>query len=142
MKAKMLMFKKLNIQPNGNITGGYFQYSFDDKQGVISYNGQLNYSFMWGTIRGSLPLNGEQAIDPNLLQSANVKVGEKLTFGPLQIDVMSISDQKANCNVTVQAGGAPASGVAILDLSAPEIVLLSLNAQGSFMGQVEHLVAS
>lgn len=128
-----LLFKKLTIDPQGNIVGGYLQYSMDPDQGSISYQGEVTASAWF--IKKTVPLNGISKVDPAILQSRNVKVGEAFDFGNLKIMVTDITEKTATAHV-VLAGDVSGSGTAKFDLSDTAISLdeLTLTASVPIIG--------
>lgn len=120
-----LTFKKLAILSDGNhVKGGYLQYSFDS-DGHIAYQGQLETTMV------SLPLTGESAVKPDVLQSKNMVAGLKFDFGNLTVEITQVKDGIANASVEL-SGSISAKGWAKFDLSADVIALKELEVSGQY----------
>lgn len=132
MTPKLLLFKRLNIKPNGIISGGFVQYNADDVTGAITYNGEVDAHFLF--FSKSFPASGTTTVDPKLLQSASFTPGATLTIGGVSMTVESLSGGQAVVSVVVNDGSTSARGTAIFDVSQKDISLLSLSAKGTVMG--------
>lgn len=120
-----LIFKKLAILPDGNhVKGGYFEYNFDP-EGHILYDGRLETTMM------AVPLAGQSAVDPSILQSTNITPGLKFNFGALAIEVTAVAGGIAQANVQL-TGDLTASGWAKFDLSQAQIALKELLLSGKY----------
>lgn len=105
------------------VTGDY------DAQGSASYlydplAGQLNWNVDASAYGYPLKQNGVFKLDKKIASSANVKVGEKLNFGPLSLVVVSIANKIAQCQMSMDDD----TGQAQFDLSGEYIVLKGVQA--------------
>jgi len=120
---------RLNIQSIGLIAGGTFDYNYD-REGNIAGDLNLQYHPIFGT--ATLQKSFAEKVDPALLLSGNVKVGETLNYSGVSITITNIVGLMAYANVSINSNGFMISGVTVLDLSAPQIKIASVHANGSF----------
>jgi len=127
-----LAFKRLNLVPQGSVTGGFFEYSLDPQAGTITYQGEVDARFMF--FSKVLPLNGTAAIDPACILSKNIAPGNVFNFGNLKVNISNIITKKAYANVEANVSGVPVSGTATFDISGDTIVLIYVKLSGSYFG--------
>lgn len=121
-----LEYIRLGMEPRDNITGGWVQYCLDPDTGIITLTGEADvHVWLLGTRK--YPISGEAKVDPLLVKSENIKVGQTFDFGSVLVSVQSVDAVKkiATCAVTVR-GSVAGSGTATFDLSGPTIVLTDI----------------
>lgn len=137
---KSLVFKKLNIQPDGSlVSGGYASYTLDPAQGHISFQGTFIAHYFFSD--HTFPFSGVYAVDPELLKSKNVKVGERIAFGNVTIEVTGVWEKTATAHVVVE-GKVKAEGTVELSLAGDTIEVVSIEATGKAFGFTANVKAS
>lgn len=139
MKAQLLAFKKIIVIPHDNITGGNFQYNLDTDTGDVSYTYDIEGSIFFVPI--SYKGQGSVKVDPKLLVSANLKIGQEIVFGIFSLTVKSVSNGKATCDIKVVNSDISESGEALLDVSGQFVDLLTISANGTVKGFNEQIEA-
>lgn len=132
MKPNLLSFKKLLVQPNGHITGGWLSYSIDDQSGVISYQGSVDVHIFF--ISYTFPVEGTYQADPALVLSKNVKPGMRFAQGGVSIEVLSVSGFKAQAKLSITGNDVSASGLVNFDLSGTDVAISDADVTGTIKG--------
>lgn len=126
-----LIFKKLNIRPDGNlVNGGSASYTLDPLTGHVTYSALLIAHYLFSN--HNFNSNGVYSVDPKMLKSADVKEGQVLQFGKVSITVQKIENKMAQCLVVVP--DPKIEGNAIVSLIGDIIELKSISATGSIYG--------
>lgn len=107
---------KLRVVPQGLIEGGSADITADPQTGVVTYSGTIDAGIGWFVKHFSD--NGNLKLDPALLKSANLKLGQEFTFPAVHIQIVSLAEKSAAANVTISSSDKNFKGVAELDLSS------------------------
>lgn len=125
-----LLKQTLKIANSGELVrGGSITYSVDSNDGHITFvvNVEAHYLFL----DHNHTVNGNYKIDPKLLSSQNLKVGQTLSIGPVHMKVTSRNDVRATADVNVDGFG---NGHVIFKVTQPNLSIFSLEAEGKIKG--------
>lgn len=127
-----LAFKRLNLIPQGHVTGGYFEYSLDGDTGNVSYQGEVDFHVLF--FSKAFPVQGSTVIPANCVKSASIKQDAMFTFGDLNLHVDRVAGTQALVSINATMGGVPVKGSGLIDLSGTNIALTYIKLSGSYFG--------
>lgn len=131
-----MISRKLKIAPDGNhLLGGLASYALDPKTGKVHYAATVQYS-LFGSHTSSTA--GDYSIYPELLKSANAKLGEVIKLGKVLITISKIDGKFAYADLVVAGLG---QGTAVLSLENEFLELRSIVADIKYSLISAHLVA-
>lgn len=114
---------------NGLVQGGTASYTLDSVTGTIAYQAAIKVGKWF--ISKTYNFSGTYQVDPAILNPANLSVGKTITMGPLQMRVVSITQNSAMVSLSVPGS---ATGTAILSTNQPVLTINALDATVSVMG--------
>lgn len=128
-----LLYKKFALLPDGShVNGGEASYSFNPDDGSIQWSASVSVSVFFLT--KSFSQNGVLKVDPMSLKSAAFKVGQKISMGAVEIEVLSIKDGFGVAKITVNASDVQEVGQAVFDMKHEFVSLESISATGTVKG--------
>lgn len=128
-----VIFKKFSLLPDGNhVLGGEASYSLDTDAGSLQWAASVNVSVFF--FHKQFTQSGVIKIDPKQLKPSNFQKGQRLNFGPVIIDVLSVSGGIGKAKISVQTPDVQEVGDAYFDMSGEYIQLKSLDATGTVKG--------
>lgn len=120
------------VIPSGLINGGFAFLSIDTDTGSIAYSAQVDYGIWPIKKTFSVPLSS-YLVPPEDLKTSFVKaVGQTIFFGPVALDVVSLTPSVAIVGISVLDKNI--SGTANLDLTGEFLKLVSASVQVSAYG--------
>lgn len=127
--------KTLKIAPDGHlVSGGELNYDFKE-DGTVSFKIHIIVHYLFSDHH--INEDGVYKVDPQLLKSANLKIGQSFSLGSLTLKITGKSDKFAMADVDIKDLG---EGTAQIGLSNKLIELVRLTAAGSVLGQSVKLV--
>lgn len=125
----MTKSQTFEVQKNGIVKGGSFQYSADTDTGRIFYSGSLSVgSFFFSK---KVPIGpGQVQVDPKLFLSGSASQnGNVIVIPPVTMTVASV-DPGVDSVVQVTVQGQDISGFATIDISGQYISVKKVTASG------------
>jgi hypothetical protein len=126
-----LAYKRLQLAPNGPLKYGYASYSVDPETGTVVYEAMIHVQeFIFSK---DFATKGPYKIDPALLKSANLQVGQSMTFGALTLTVSKIENGVAQCDLMISQP-LQMTGKAFFSVAGENLELIEVQAAGTAYG--------